>query len=317
MENGCVLLRRMLTRGVRIINPGTQNVFTEVEHHSNPYLKTAVDCMAQIARDVNAWPKILDPFERLNTKDLTLDWQSIRPPFRRCWIETWATILDQPMYIGAAMAEVESTEEGSKHHATLFLLSRNNPDVGPTPIGNLLLELDKDGNRIGDRLSDADFVAIDYPRLAPKYAKHFELLHDSARTAFNAIAITLHVCTARNVALHECTAPRGPRSARNAKVPHENSGNRFYGLILNDPRYRPGAAGNPDGSMPLHVRRGHWAHYGAQYGRGLLFGKLSGRFWVPDIEVGDEHNGSIAKDWIIGERWNGLDTDQPEPPKAA
>lgn len=27
--------------------------------------------------------------------------------------------------------------------------------------------------------------------------------------------------------------------------------------------------------------RGHFAHYGDQYGRGLLFGRYAGKFWVP------------------------------------
>lgn len=41
---------------------------------------------------------------------------------------------------------------------------------------------------------------------------------------------------------------------------------------------------------PLRSVRGHFAHYGPDYHRGLLFGKLAGRFWIPQRAVGETTN---------------------------
>jgi len=35
------------------------------------------------------------------------------------------------------------------------------------------------------------------------------------------------------------------------------------------------------GDTPLTSVRGHFAHYGPAYDRGLLFGRLAGKFWIP------------------------------------
>ena len=39
--------------------------------------------------------------------------------------------------------------------------------------------------------------------------------------------------------------------------------------------------------VPQRFVRGHYARYGAEYGRGLLFGKYSGKFWIPARAVGE------------------------------
>lgn len=58
---------------------------------------------------------------------------------------------------------------------------------------------------------------------------------------------------------------------------------------------RPG----PAAGVPLHTVRGHWSHYGAccphHEPRGLLFGKYTGRVWVPMSARGSAEHGEIAK----------------------
>jgi hypothetical protein len=56
--------------------------------------------------------------------------------------------------------------------------------------------------------------------------------------------------------------------------------------IVVRPPGRRGAA--PAAARPIDASetvvspvRGHFSHYGPQYGRGLLFGKLAGKFWIP------------------------------------
>ena len=48
--------------------------------------------------------------------------------------------------------------------------------------------------------------------------------------------------------------------------------------------------------MPRHVCRGHFAEYGPQFGKGLLFGKHAGRFFVPPHLKGKKEYGVVEKD---------------------
>jgi hypothetical protein len=55
------------------------------------------------------------------------------------------------------------------------------------------------------------------------------------------------------------------------------------------------------GSRPWRIVPGHYAHYGivgpGGWIRGKLFGKVSGRFWIPESESGSEEAGIIVKDY--------------------
>lgn len=48
--------------------------------------------------------------------------------------------------------------------------------------------------------------------------------------------------------------------------------------------------------MPLHLRRGNFAHYTDD---APLFGKYTGTFWRPATVVGNEKNGIVAKDYKV------------------
>lgn len=61
-----------------------------------------------------------------------------------------------------------------------------------------------------------------------------------------------------------------------------------------------GGSYNPSGfQMPLHSVRGHFARYGPQYDRKLLFGKYSGRFWIPGHARGNAEVGVREHTYII------------------
>lgn len=51
--------------------------------------------------------------------------------------------------------------------------------------------------------------------------------------------------------------------------------------------------------MPRHVCRGHFAEYGPEFSKGLLFGKYAGRFFIPPHLKGDKKNGIVEKDYAI------------------
>lgn len=52
------------------------------------------------------------------------------------------------------------------------------------------------------------------------------------------------------------------------------------------------------GSVPLHSVRGHFAEYGTN-GRGKLFGKLSGRFWIPAHARGSSEHGEVDQSYVM------------------
>lgn len=49
--------------------------------------------------------------------------------------------------------------------------------------------------------------------------------------------------------------------------------------------------------VALHIRRGHFAHYGEKFGRGKLFGRLEGTFWIPQAAVGSADAGVSVHDY--------------------
>jgi hypothetical protein len=53
------------------------------------------------------------------------------------------------------------------------------------------------------------------------------------------------------------------------------------------------------GGMPLSTVRGHVARYGPKFGRGLLFGKYEGEFWIPAHARGDAENGTHEQRYTI------------------
>jgi hypothetical protein len=55
----------------------------------------------------------------------------------------------------------------------------------------------------------------------------------------------------------------------------------------------------PAEMVPLTSVRGHFAEYGPQYGKGLLFGKLSGRYWIPGHARGAGEPAEAAKDYLL------------------
>ena len=54
-----------------------------------------------------------------------------------------------------------------------------------------------------------------------------------------------------------------------------------------------------EGTMPLHVVRGHMARYGPKYDRGLLFGKYEGKFWIQPHAKGRAEVGERQHTYLI------------------
>lgn len=104
----------------------------------------------------------------------------------------------------------------------------------------------------------------------------------------------LNFCNCRNVELVEPRRPRAEarRIARTGMQVH---------TINVFPAGRSTRSARDDGSLgtPLTSVRGHFACYGPEYGKGLLFGKYSGRFWIPQHARGDATLGETQADYVL------------------
>lgn len=105
---------------------------------------------------------------------------------------------------------------------------------------------------------------------------------------------TLNFLNASNVTLEEPTRQRAAakRIARTGVQVHE--------LVVRPVGRRSrSSGGDAAGAVPLTSVRGHWARYGERYGRGLLFGRYEGRFWIPSHARGSEALGESRHDYRI------------------
>lgn len=83
---------------------------------------------------------------------------------------------------------------------------------------------------------------------------------------------------------------------RHGPTPH---GYRYHVLVVRPAGSKPGTPGQEIGNMPRHVCRGHFAEYGPKYGKGKLFGRLEGRFYIPPHMKGNAKNGVVEKDYEV------------------
>ncbi len=103
----------------------------------------------------------------------------------------------------------------------------------------------------------------------------------------------LNFCACSNVEIVEPDRPRAERRRI------ERTGIRVHTLnVFPAGKRTRGSKGEPVGGTPLHSVRGHFATYGSG-GRGLLFGRHAGRFWVPAHARGNPEHGRVDKDYRL------------------
>jgi hypothetical protein len=106
---------------------------------------------------------------------------------------------------------------------------------------------------------------------------------------------TLNFLNCRNVQLVEPSRPRAVarRVARTGVRVHELT----VTPLGRSTRREDGREPVPT-AMPLHSVRGHFANYGVD-GRGLLFGKLAGRYWIPQHARGRAEHGVVDQRFTV------------------
>lgn len=104
----------------------------------------------------------------------------------------------------------------------------------------------------------------------------------------------LNFLNCRNVSIEEPKRPRGERRRI------ERTGVRVHEIMVTPAgRSTRSASDEETGILPLTSVRGHFAHYGPKYGKGLLFGKHEGRFWIPQHARGDATHGEDEHSYVL------------------
>lgn len=112
---------------------------------------------------------------------------------------------------------------------------------------------------------------------------------------------TINFMGCRNVEYVETAVPRPIRRRLLRRGPEVRLGVLHVRPVSRGSRGN--TAANP-GSVPLHSVVGHRAHYGnccptRHEPRGLLFGKLEGRFWIPQHARGQRGAGEVVHEYIV------------------
>lgn len=109
----------------------------------------------------------------------------------------------------------------------------------------------------------------------------------------------LQILSCKNVSLIQSNLE--PRTSMIAAKRHGGKSDdyRYHTLIIRPAGSKGDSPTINFGIMPHHVCRGHFAEYGEEFGKGLLFGRLSGRFYIPPHLKGDKKNGVVEKDYEI------------------
>jgi hypothetical protein len=114
-------------------------------------------------------------------------------------------------------------------------------------------------------------------------------------TAMMVMLDTFNMCNCVNVQVAEPTRSR-PVARRLSRT----------GVTVNEIHIKPvsrsyrgmGVPLSQVPSSPLSSVRGHFSEYGPKYGKGLLFGKIEGRFWIPQHLRGDDSFGVVEQEYV-------------------
>ncbi len=165
-------------------------------------------------------------------------------------------------------------------------------------VGALRFNLDSKGILPGGDAFDVSYCPMDRQKIYRESMSE-EWLENMARRPVMRAMIALTTLSCKNVSLK--SHDNDPQQVRRAmkRFGGNPDSYRYHTLIVRPPGAKSGSPGIEIGAMPRHVCRGHFAEYGPQFGKGLLFGKYEGRFFVPPHLKGDKKNGVVEKDYEV------------------
>jgi hypothetical protein len=135
-----------------------------------------------------------------------------------------------------------------------------------------------------------DLLAADSPEASRRLTE--QGLYDNALLT---VLQSFNFLNCRNVELVE------PKRERHVRRRLERTGVRIHTINVFPAgrTVRRDANGEAVGGTPLASVRGHFASYGPEYDRGLLFGKYAGRFWISAHVRGASENGVSIADYKL------------------
>jgi hypothetical protein len=150
------------------------------------------------------------------------------------------------------------------------------------------------------------FLAVDELGQIARYGGHIAMwvvdTHQDAGVAImadslaqvNFLALTFMHC--KNVQVLNPPPPSKKRLPRKKKFE-----SRYHRLKIEAiGQKRESAPGSRTGiQQSLHIVRGHFREYGEEFGKGKLFGKFSGRYWVAAHTSGSPATGVVTKDYQV------------------
>jgi len=183
-----------------------------------------------------------------------------------------------------------------KHFLTSYCFIRKINSDFPYLTAGYTLPIDKDGKIFTPNTNLHGVTKFFFPVEDNKFDSNMKFVHLILKPVF--LAISFMNC--QNVRILEEIPP--------IKLSKKNERKRGKPLLryrilqidhvkslLKHPSYRHSAERS---KKSLHICRGHFVTYG-ENGRGLLFGKLSGRYWIPMHVRGSSKEGIVIKDYNV------------------
>jgi hypothetical protein len=233
-----------------------------------------------------------------------MDFGSLRMPYPHMWLE-WdvSSEAGNQIFHGLMLNETAMDEhivpEGRRpaaHHMemSLFLHPAKHPDK---VLFNEILQdiyLDEDGRYTYSSQIEVPNNLKDRPDL-------IKVAQDLIRRAEFTVSEALHLMNCRNVSTEvagKIPMRRSGRAKRAGARPVEYHHIKLPGMPkLTGLSRRDREA--YQAALRLHKVKGHYKHFGPEFGTGLLFGRLAGTFWWGWQERGDINEGVIFSDYEL------------------
>jgi hypothetical protein len=229
-----------------------------------------------------------------------LDFPLARPPFQKMWVEYRVPKSSRSKELGDVTLHneatdlrfgclIETTDNGRSFVAVgmyfeMSALKGHQWDRAGSEFFRVKFDLDDNGNleRVHiDKELDNDGVA--------------NMLY-----CYHPILMAFSFASCRNIELVTVTHPEKLQKSRRRKGRLPLCSYKVIN-ILPMGYHRPHSRsieGSGEG-VALQIRRGHYAHYGPQFNRGLLFGKYEGLYWKPQTMVGTAEAGVVVHDYEV------------------
>ncbi len=224
-----------------------------------------------------------------------------RPPFKKCWVEyRWPRSVRS---VERGENTLKCFESGKTPYFGGFVttVGEDKFDVAGTVYyvdSRNAIEIVKGYSIRYVVNSDASIGEISMPRSMGDDAEEMAL----SAVVLHPVMLAFSFANCKNIEVVDVEAPVKLQKARMRRDKLPLVTYKIINVLplakAQSPRSRTVVSADGQG-VALHIRRGHFAHYGPKYGRGKLFGRLEGQFWIPQAAVGTAEAGVSVHDYAV------------------